>query len=333
MRPAAQTRSAGRARAESRAPTVARSAPRGQAGLRAARCRAARASAGGFGGGARRSIVGGATGAISGLSTSCGARKSMRGKGSAAAGGIGGAASGCICPDAGVAGSIGVGSLVFGASTAGIGSLRPGATGASCGSERCSKARPVAVSAPGPASRPVSGGPGSRRKVTSSTSSIASPRPAPPPCEVPKRMTMVACSSIESSTNRTRAGWGASARHCVRIAELADVITLLFRFRCRLLAYLVRPAGKHRPASTPAKADDPGHGICEVTGADAPGRMAASTGCRKAGRNECQAVWPAISRANRNTGAGGSPDKASLAGDAMRRNAAYLVQRDPRSWR
>ena len=208
------------------------------------------ASAGGFCGGARRSIVGGATGAISGLSTSCGARKSMRGKGSTAAGG---AASGCICPDAGVTGSIGVGSLVFAGSMAGIGSLRPGPTGASCGSGRCSKARPVVVSAPGPARRPASGGAASRRKVTSSTSSIASPRLAPPPCEVPKRMTMVACSSIESSTNRTRAGWGASARHCARFAELPDVITLLFRFRCRLLAYLVRRAGKHSPASTSGK--------------------------------------------------------------------------------
>ena len=182
------------------------------------------ASAGGFCGGARRSIVGGATGAIRGLSTSCGARKSMRGKGSAAAGG---AASGCVCPDAGVAGSIGVGSLIFGGSMAGIGSLRPGLAGASCGSARCSKARPVAASAPGPASRPASGGPGSRRKVTSSTSSIASPRLAPPPCEVPKRTTMVVCSSIESSTNRTRAGWGASARHCARFAEFPDVITFV----------------------------------------------------------------------------------------------------------
>jgi hypothetical protein len=132
---------------------------------------------------------------------------------------------------------------------------------------------------------------------------------------VPKRMTMVACSSIESSTNRTRAGWGASARRRARFAELRNVITRLFRLRCRterLLAYLVRRPATAVPPAPRAKPADAGHGICGVTPVDGRGRVAASTECRKAGRNDCQAVWPAISTANRSSRAVESPDKANL---------------------
>jgi hypothetical protein len=276
---AARARSGGRARAESRVPTVVRSRRGGQ------RIAGGAMSSGAAERGRTRrwgqalDCRGGATGAIKRLiyllragggGAQIDTRQGHRPLRAASAARLRAASAPmqawCARPAPG--------SLVFAGSVAGnrprCGQAR---TGATCGSGRLQQSPSGRrLCAPVPASRPASGRLGSRRKVTSSNIEHRVAAAAAPPCEVPKRMDDGGMQQHRGAArDRTRAGWGASARHLARaFAELRarDHISCFACDAGRTAVSLPRsPTGQPQSRQHRwAKPVDPGTGFAGVTG-------------------------------------------------------------------